>query len=189
MALDRGVQMQNRCLVAQVTFTTKIYHPNVSDEGDISLGKLHWNWSPQNTVGRLLLSPSVACYASQTSRLPSTKMRAFTTRKKFACSTQSTSSGPICTRFKVFVAGAIATTTTGHPATAEPSKAAAVQPGSSQSPQDPSSLASSPKTKSIAQRRLSEELADLARDPPPGCSAHLANCGYPVQVARRYRRA
>nr|XP_037286396.1 ubiquitin-conjugating enzyme E2 D4-like [Rhipicephalus microplus] len=64
---------------------------------------------------------------------------------------------------------------------AKPSKAAAVQPDSSQSPQDPSSSASSPKIKSIAQRRLSEELADLARDPPPGCSAHLANRGYPFK--------
>ncbi|KAL1438431.1 hypothetical protein MTO96_048045 [Rhipicephalus appendiculatus] len=71
-----------------------------------------------------------------------------------------------------------ATTATGHPVTAEPSKVASVQPGTSQSPQDPTGSASSPKTESAAQRRLSEELADLARDPPPGCSAHLVNRDY-----------
>ncbi|XP_037523313.1 LOW QUALITY PROTEIN: mucin-5AC-like [Rhipicephalus sanguineus] len=40
----------------KVTFKTKIYHPNVSDEGDISLDVLLWNWSPQMRVGQVLLS-------------------------------------------------------------------------------------------------------------------------------------
>lgn len=40
----------------KVTFTTKIYHPNVSNEGDISLDVLLWNWSPLMRVGQVLLS-------------------------------------------------------------------------------------------------------------------------------------
>ncbi|KAL1438430.1 hypothetical protein MTO96_048044 [Rhipicephalus appendiculatus] len=40
----------------KVTFATKIYHPNVSTEGHISLDVLLWNWSPQMTVSQVLLA-------------------------------------------------------------------------------------------------------------------------------------
>ncbi|XP_075559394.1 uncharacterized protein LOC142590880 [Dermacentor variabilis] len=40
----------------KVTFVTKIYHPNVSTDGDISLDILLWNWSPQMRMDQVLLS-------------------------------------------------------------------------------------------------------------------------------------
>lgn len=35
---------------------TKIYHPNVSTDGHISLDILLWNWSPQMRMDQVLLS-------------------------------------------------------------------------------------------------------------------------------------
>ncbi|XP_049273526.1 ubiquitin-conjugating enzyme E2 D4-like [Rhipicephalus sanguineus] len=102
---------------------------------------------------------------------------------KTASVTQSASNeacGPTKSTASVATGGGTATATTGHPVTAKPSKTETVLPGTSQSPQNAASSAS-PKTQSAAQRRLNEELADLVRDPPPGCSAYPASRDYPFK--------